>query len=372
MNLKKSRKKVFKPLFLPLVGAKKGITKSLKANYGVDKAFRFKYRATEAISFLSAFLSKLDAKRWKSKLIPKADPPVFIIGHWRSGTTLLHNVLCRADLSFVTTYHGVFPNNLFAFKWLFKSFMKISMPGERPSDRVRIHPDYPQEEEIAIGNEMEYSYYYWFYFPRYGAELAKKFLSSNNRLKAAWMNNYRRFVSRALVNKKGRFFISKNPPNTFRIATLLELFPEARFIYLHRNPYEVHRSCKRFFWATLQGIQAQKIDHEAFENQILNVYQSMIETYEKDKKLIPKGQLSELAFDHLLDDPLEALHKLNRALNLGIQEDEWIRMKKYLSHQKFHKVETYKFTEEDVKNVNAHWPDSMNRLGYKQIKAISE
>ena len=62
-------------------------------------------------------------------------PPLFILGHWRSGTTLLHNMLCTdPEASFVTTYQGVFPNNL-ASKAVFKTFMRKFMPN-----KVQFHP----------------------------------------------------------------------------------------------------------------------------------------------------------------------------------------------------------------------------------------
>jgi omega-hydroxy-beta-dihydromenaquinone-9 sulfotransferase len=73
-------------------------------------------------------------------------PPLFIIGHWRSGTTLLHNMLTKdPTAAYITTYQSLFPNNL-ASKWLFKTFMRINMPDKRPSDGVELNIDYPQED----------------------------------------------------------------------------------------------------------------------------------------------------------------------------------------------------------------------------------
>src|SRR5437879_2949234 len=41
------------------------------------------------------------------------EPPVFILGHWRSGTTYLHNLMCEdAQMGYVTTYQGIFPELL--------------------------------------------------------------------------------------------------------------------------------------------------------------------------------------------------------------------------------------------------------------------
>ncbi len=37
--------------------------------------------------------------------------------------------------------------------------------------------------------------------------------------------------------------VIKSPVHTARVALLLKLFPDAQFIYIHRNPYEVFQSC---------------------------------------------------------------------------------------------------------------------------------
>jgi hypothetical protein len=91
-------------------------------------------------------------------------PPVFIIGHWRSGTTHLHNLLCQdPNHGYLTTYQSVFPNNMMS-KWLFKTFMRINIPETRPADNVKLSPDYPQEEEFALANMTTASFYHFFIF----------------------------------------------------------------------------------------------------------------------------------------------------------------------------------------------------------------
>jgi len=92
-------------------------------------------------------------------------PPLFILGHWRSGTTLLHNMLTKdPSAGYMTTYQGVFPNNLTS-KWLFRTFMKINMPDRRPSDGVKLDVNFPQEDGFAFSNSQWNEYYNFFYFP---------------------------------------------------------------------------------------------------------------------------------------------------------------------------------------------------------------
>lgn len=80
------------------------------------------------------------------------ESPLFILGHWRSGTTLLHNLLTLDPAAgYVTTYHAVFPNNLKS-AWLFGTFMRIFMPRHRPGDQLELAVHLPQEDEYALSN----------------------------------------------------------------------------------------------------------------------------------------------------------------------------------------------------------------------------
>ena len=62
--------------------------------------------------------------RKKLKNYESAQDLIFIIDHWRSGTTHLHSTLCQAEsASYLTTYYSVFPYYVKS-KWLFKKLMK--------------------------------------------------------------------------------------------------------------------------------------------------------------------------------------------------------------------------------------------------------
>jgi hypothetical protein len=53
-----------------------------------------------------------------------------------------------------------------------------------------------------------------------------------------------RHSKRGVVSKdKPKPLLIKSPVHTARIPLLLRLFPKAKFIYMHRNPYEVRTCC---------------------------------------------------------------------------------------------------------------------------------
>ena len=236
-----------------LAGCKYSILKDLEVKYQVDKAFRLKYNLSKLASLVITGLAYFDNLRYRSMsrdLEIKKDP-IYVIGHWRSGTTFLHQLLCSFnDVSYSTTYQTVFPNNLFFLQGLLKTIIQYYLPEQRLVDKVQMHVDFPQEEEFALGNEVGFSFYYWFYYPKDYKRIREEHLTLSavdETKREAYMEGYRRFVKRSLLYVKGSQYVAKNPPSMARIPFLLEIFPESRFIFIERNPYEVLMSTFKFF-----------------------------------------------------------------------------------------------------------------------------
>ena len=115
------------------------------------------------------------SKKIKNQNVVK--DPVFIIGHWRSGTTYLHNLLCNDEqFGFISTFQAFIPKAFIIGNPILKFGSSLSMPAKRPMDDVDVHPDYPQEDEFAISNQSTMSLYNCLYFPSFSIELAAKYL----------------------------------------------------------------------------------------------------------------------------------------------------------------------------------------------------
>ena len=77
-------------------------------------------------------------------------PPLFIIGHWRSGTTYMHNVLSQdKNFGYLTTFQAYLPGVFLGSEKLFKPLVSESIPKKRPMDEVPMHADYPQDAESS-------------------------------------------------------------------------------------------------------------------------------------------------------------------------------------------------------------------------------
>ena len=80
-------------------------------------------------------------------------PPVFIVGHWRSGTTLLHELMVRDErYSSPSTFQCFAPHHFLVSEWAFRKFGNWLLPGKRPMDNMSAGWDRPQEDEFALLN----------------------------------------------------------------------------------------------------------------------------------------------------------------------------------------------------------------------------
>ncbi len=324
------------------------------------------------VSFILSILSLGDKFVWflVRKKLRRVQPPLFVLGHWRSGTTHLHNLLCLDERAgFSTTFQTVMPNLLFGFHRPLLWFMRLIMPKTRPVDNVELDARNPQEEEFGLGNVMEISYYNWWYFPAtwdYFLENHLTLQSLSAKDLERWKKTYLTFIKRGLIRESKFWFVSKNPPNTARIPVLLDMFPHARFVYIHRNPYEVFVSSQRFFKAILEPLQLQDISEDEFNQQILKAYCLLYDEYEKQKHLIPKNRLVEFAYSDFLKNELSYLQFIYSQLQIDLPKGLVATWKEAIGN-KTHQNKTYNFDPETIRLVNAALGDRIEQMGYERL-----
>lgn len=344
----------------------------------VEKGFRLKL-------FFSALMSAFaEPFRWVENIKngrkiaqqPINQDPIFILGHWRSGTTYLHNLMCQdPEMAFVTTYQGIFPNQLLSAKWFFKTLMRLNMPRKRAADNVELSPDYPQEEEFALGNMNPYNFYYFWYFPNMTRELCEKYIMLNGfegEERQRWKDDYKTLMKKSLINTGGSRFISKNPPHTGRIPLILEMFPNARFIHIYRNPLTVFPSTVNFFTKTMPTICFQHMDRKEVEENIFYVYEKMMRKFEEDKQLIPPQNLIEIRYEEFEKAPLEDLKRIYQQLNLPGFDASKQKFEAYIASQQEFQANNHKQSKEDVDRIVKHWQFSMEQWGYEVPNQVAQ
>jgi len=320
-----------------------------------------------AISALFQWYEKIYFNVRCKKFTLKSDP-VFIIGHWRTGTTYLHNILSQdPQMGFVTTYQTVFPNNLLS-KFLFRTFMKIMIPEKRPGDNVRLNVTFPQEEEFALTNINPWNYYQFMYFPFYYEEYYSKYIRFDNmpdKVYEKWKKDYERLVKKAMINSGGSIPLLKNPCNSGRINVMLEMFPNAKFIFIIRNPVIVFLSSKKFFTELLPTLWFQTMDESDLEEMIFSTFVKLLEDYQNLKPLIPPGNLIEIRFDEYENAPLEFLRNLYNQFNLQGFEHVKHAFIDYVDSLSEYKKNKYIISRELLDRIMERWRFAMDLWEYK-------
>ncbi len=257
-------------------------------------------------------------KRIKKTVIKQA--PVFVLGHWRSGTTYLVNILSQDPQFGVTNAIHCFTPSIFlccydVLDWLLRKIL----PRKRPMDDVVLDTVSSQEEEFAIANMTTLSNYHFCLFPRNYSKYQKyaSFDGLTEEELTEWKANYLYLLKKVTLQLKNKQLLLKSPTNTSRIKQLLEIFPDAKFINIYRNPYTVFLSTKRLYdkFFPLFALQKQVTSAEAEEVQF-EIYEKMYEKYFLEKKYIPTGNLIEVKYEDMVKNPLESIKKIYEGLNL--------------------------------------------------------
>ncbi len=247
--------------------------------------------------------------------------PVFILGHPRSGTTYLQYVLSKDPaFSFCSTNEALTPLTFLSIGGFTKKIMDLSMPETRPQDNVKAGADQPKEEEFAVGSISNTSMVHGFYFPRSLYSVFDEtvvFETKNTETLAHWKKNLDYFVKKIIYKYPGKRILLKSPANTGRMKEILELYPDACFIHIHRDPHIVYQSNEKLYEKILPLLGFQKIKNEFIENYIIYSYEKMYKKYLTDKLSIPNKQLYELSYVDFVNSPIEQLEKAYQHLNLG-------------------------------------------------------
>lgn len=327
------------------------------------------------VAFLQYFIYR---KRIRMTSVSK--DPVFILGHYRCGTTLLQKLLVSDKrFGYLTYYDALFPNsNLIfgkkmepVFQWLIYRF-KIKNPFFRNSILQLSEPD--EEDDYLMNKASAYSAYWGLIFPKCWREwLNGTTQFSDQHYSNGWKKEYLKTVKYAAFKNNGKQLVLKNPPNTERISLLLEMFPSAKFIFIYRNPYFLYYSIRNMWKrAIINYYSLQKITKKELDELIFSHFEYLMEQYEKDKHLIPAGNLVEISYEELKADPFATMQKIYSEIDLPDFASTSASLKQQLEKEKEYQNFQYEFDESTLKKIETHWGKYIDRWNYKPPSIYQE
>jgi hypothetical protein len=246
-------------------------------------------------------------------------PPVIILGAWRSGTTHLHNLFAVDDrFAYPNLYQVACPKTFLLTERGTAPLMNWLVPAHRPQDNVKLSVTEPQEDEFALCSMTGHSSLLTMAFPR-NAPFHERFLSLGElspRELEQWKAALVHFAKK-LTYKYRRPLVLKSPGHTCRIDVLRELFPGAKFVHIHRNPYDVFRSAKHTLETAGPWWQFQRAREEADgDESVLRQTRALYDGFFLQRDSIPAGHFHEIAFEALERDPVAQMAKAYEALAL--------------------------------------------------------
>jgi hypothetical protein len=249
-----------------------------------------------------------------------------------------------------------------------KKLLSNFLPKKRPMDEIRVDIDGPYEEEAAIAVFSTWSFFNGLHFAKNAEEQYLKsihFEGLTDEEKNQWKQDYLKFMKSVTFSNNGKRLLLKNPANTARIPALLEIFPDAKFIHIYRNPYKVYLSTVKMRNNVLDKLALQEGNKEEIEKQVIKNYKRLMKSYFVQVKLIPKDRLVDIKYEDLVANPMKEVKKIYSKLKIPGLEKAIPGMMKYLDSKKDYKVNVYKIDKKIIQHVKDNWSFTIDLWDYK-------
>ena len=178
------------------------------------------------------------------------------------------------------------------------------------------------------------------------------------------MNRNDYLIKKTLYYTQAKRLVLKNPVNTARIKILLDLYPDAKFIHIYRNPYIVYASTLHFYKSTVEAFMFQKVSDEEIENNIYRIYKEMMCSYFKEKNLIPAGNLVEIKYEDLESDAINQLKRIYSSLDLQGFEKVKKNFLNYLKSLNDYAKNKYNLTKNIISKIRNKWGYFIDKWNY--------
>ena len=294
-------------------------------------------------------------------------PPVFIIGHWRSGTTYLHELM-HLDERFVspTTYQCFAPHHFLLTEWLMLKLGGWLMPKQRPMDNMAAGWDRPQEDEFALLTLGAPTPYLRMAFPNDPPPHSEFFDMQGCSAEdlARFERAMVQFVRLLTFAAPGKRVLLKSPPHTGRVEVLSRLFPGAKFIHITRNPYSLFSSTMRL-WRSLDEVQGLQFPNNiGLEEYVFDCLTRMYCGLADQRQRLDSAAIYDLRYEDLVADPVGEVGKVYAALGLGDYGAVREAIATFAAGQKDYQANKHELDEGLKARIRERWSAYFERYGY--------
>ena len=323
-----------------------------------------------ALSASNSVVARIERRRFGPRIeATRVQAPLFILGHYRSGTTHLHNLLALDPQFAAPTLFQVFnPHTFLSTERMAAPVVDRIIARRRSQDEMAQGAGMPSEDEFALSAMTGLSPYLAWCFPGDGTDYDRylTFRGVPDEVVALWAHAVTTFLKKLTV-RFGRSLILKSPPHTARIRLLLGLFPDARFVNIHRNPYDVFLSERHTIRVVQPLLHFREGPLQDGVDRIISVYTEMYDAYFEERELISEGRLCDVGYEDLGRDPIGEVGSIYEALGLSGFEDVRPRLEGYLgSIAGYRKNRHDELPEPLRRRIADEWGRSFDEWGYER------
>jgi omega-hydroxy-beta-dihydromenaquinone-9 sulfotransferase len=294
--------------------------------------------------------------------------PVIIIGHWRTGSTFLHQLL-NLDSQFTTptVFQVSVPEGFLVSAKYYKPIMDKVLAKKRPMDNVKLGFSEPQEDEYALLKMTQSSPLEELVFPK----TTKYFLNSfsdflpKKEHQNAWKKSFGGFLKRLAIQHPGKQIVLKNPFHSMRISLLREMFPEAIFIHIYRHPYAVIPSSINMWNIVGKQNTLKKRWNVPEAGDVAQVMARMHAYITRELKEIPDNRKFEMKFEELESNPQLNIETLYKHFNWPLTDDTTQKVQSFLIENRDYKKNSYTISAEVKETIKELLADFMVEYGYE-------
>ncbi len=365
-------------VFHPLQGMPLGDWWSLlrRHRFAVSPGFLPRAAIQTALAASNSINARVERARFGREVeATRVAAPLFILGHYRSGTTHLHNLLALDPrLAAPTLYQTLNPLTFLGTERLAVPIADRLIVRRRFMDGMALSATMPGEDEFALCAMTGLSPYMASCFPEDGSGY-DRYLTFRDA-SAAEVTRWGRALSlfcKKVAYRTGRGLVLKSPPHTARIRLLLGLFPDARFVHIHRHPHAVFRSTRHMIRKAQPLYHLRDVPSQDSDDRILAVYAEMYRSYFGERDAIPAGRLAEIRFDDLERDPVGVVGSVYRTLGLEGFDDLRPRLDEYLGSIAGYRKNRLDDLPGPLRDrIAREWGRSFDEWGYRRDGASSE
>ncbi len=295
--------------------------------------------------------------------------PVFILGHFRSGTTWLHETLA-ADPAFcgpssMACFH---PDGFLLGRGLSRAIMALLAPKKRPMDNVTVDQDSMQEDEVGLLMSGGPTPYQSLLLPcepedSFPPPTTGQMTSDQaDEFRRIWMG----FLRKLQFCHPGKRLLLKSPLHTVRVDEIVRLFPNAKFIHIVRDPYNIFVSNRKTMSSMLvsQGLQDRIPTDEVLQELGLANFVRFHDQFDETKRVIPSENLVTIRYEDLRVDVPGTIRGVYDKLKLGNFDDVADIYEKKAEQARTYKTNTFGIDADVVEVVDTHWHQYFEQYGY--------